>query len=348
LTTDVYSDDPVVKAYLQDGKSSKFRFNASSEKCKYWYTLKQVKFGVKGAIPQHVVGLNQFPFEAALVRTDICLVQVCRACLRRFPEAKDWVLPAYDLETELGAFLELAKRQQTGSLWAIKPAQQARSAGVVVTDSMDVVLASMTAPGGDKVAQEYVTKPFLLQRRRKFDLRTVVLVRSFKPLVAWVNMKATYARIARDDFDLGNLFGKRSHLTVSRYDATNSNGGLDRNNDFPPTLSLDELFGRMSHSEQEWWISDVQPNAIRMMRQILQAAGHFVGGDRFPPCSGACYGVDWIVDETGKAKLIEVNFGPDLTVANSLLPNLIEDVLSVMTAGDDVIPELGEGWLRLI
>jgi len=347
----VFSDDPIMERYLKSSKASKdkrFIFTDDKHNAACWYTLSQVKFGQNGTIPPALRGVNQFPFEAALVRKDICLVQVLRACANNLASSRDWILPAFDLETELAMFLDEFKRHD-GTCWVVKPAQRARSAGIVVSSDLKVIVSAMNAFGNDdKVAQKYVDRPLLLRDRRKFDLRTIVLVERFgfgSKLIAWANVKATYARIARSDFTMDNFTLKQAHLTVSRYDNSNPLAI----NEFPLTCDLAEIRALMGDDK---WTSEIESKAWKMMRQVLEAASHWIAPSqsRFPQCHGACYGIDWMVNADRFPKLIEVNFGPDLTVASELCDSLEESILTVlagMKATAAGSSELSKDWIRL-
>ena len=54
--------------------------------------------------------------------------------------------------------------------YVVKLAQGSRSTDLCLTDNKQLVVRAREAPGGDRVAQQYVADP-LLFRGQKFDLR---------------------------------------------------------------------------------------------------------------------------------------------------------------------------------
>ena len=342
----IFSDDPVLERYLAEVKDTAenalIYWEKNPERAQYWYTLKHIKFGAAiTGLPKTVRGVNQFPFEASLVRKDISLVQVSRACQVHFSEAKDWSLDAFDLETELAHFLCNFHKSK---IWIIKPAQEARGSHIVLTDSIPVAISAMNLAGGDKIAQAYVQNPMLLNKTQKFDCRTLVVVQSFRPaLEAWICIDGTYARVARKAFDIKNLCLKQSHLTVSKYEKEDRMDRIDESV-IPEILSRQELCNYFDDVGQTWK-NIIEPRAWLMIKQLLQCAGHWIGPDRLPSC-GACYGVDWLVDNLGYPKLIEINFCPDLGTPATICRNLEKTLLLALTK--EVNEQIFDtGWKKL-
>lgn len=134
--------------------------------------------------------MNQFPYEAALIRKDL-LPQTLRqyqAQLREAEERPDscpaegrsedwfpeWYPATYDLATEVQFFVKHFREVdgQGDNRWVVKLAQGSRSTDLCLTDSEVMIVNLRRAPGGDRVVQKYVRQPVLYQGR-KFDLRVL-------------------------------------------------------------------------------------------------------------------------------------------------------------------------------
>lgn len=176
-------------------------------------TAVQVKNFLNMPIHQRIC---QFPYEGALVRKDLILLTIRKYCCVN-GELPSWWQPTYDLRTEFHLFADQYKKRSSAQLenrWIFKPAQGTRGLGHRVVDGASLQLAALNAPlvpydvledmvaardtlsltsalgidldklppfdDSDRVAQLFVTRP-LLVKQRKFDLRFMVLVRSFEP-----------------------------------------------------------------------------------------------------------------------------------------------------------------------
>jgi hypothetical protein len=139
--------------------------------------------------------VNQFPFEACLVRKDL-LPQTCRAAAAAgWPP---WAPPSYDLATEAAAFLAAhdAAGGDGAATWVVKRAGGTHSADAAVTRCGACVARHALArqlPGGDRVAQRHCDVPALL-RGRKFDVRVYGAQRQHVALVAVVLHQPLAAR----------------------------------------------------------------------------------------------------------------------------------------------------------
>eukprot|EP01043_Picozoa_sp_COSAG02_P042564 COSAG02_NODE_3627_length_6451_cov_5.110202_2_plen_284_part_00 len=233
------------------------------------------------------------------------------------------------LQEFVGAYIAHGEGERSSNVWIFKPARMSRSRGVIVADSLAVLVEACTeaiAENSPAVVSRYVLQP-ALYRGRKFDLRFVVALRRVHPLLLSV-YDGWLVRTADEEYSVEDYTNLRKHLTVMQY--------------------LDESMS--TTGEREWvrkeqlvedLMSSFGPNCDEKMVKlachtailecfslatsgIRGAADEVIGID--PNASHTrvrgCYGVDVMLRPsttcTGKQQcslepvILEVNYKPDL------------------------------------
>jgi hypothetical protein len=118
-----------------------------------------------------------------------------------------------DLTAKLQQHMPQLRMEGCLNLWVIKPGQNSKGSGVMLTASLaEVVERGLNMQS--RVVQKYVERPLLLPSPKgpvKFDMRQWVLVTSFEPLKVYV-FNSCYLRLCLEPFDLAALDPLR-HLT---------------------------------------------------------------------------------------------------------------------------------------
>ncbi|BDA45757.1 Tubulin-tyrosine ligase-like protein 12 [Coccomyxa sp. Obi] len=314
----VWADYPLVKDRLT---APAFRIIDDREAADIIVTSTPVKDFKALPINQLV---NQFPFEACLIRKDL-LPQ----SLRRFHAAAmdvgaqaapsgdlsadivpSWFPTTYDLATEVHFFLQdYKKRAEAGqdNHWVVKLAQGTHSTDVCLTNCAELIVRYREAPGGDRVVQKYITKPVLYEGR-KMDLRVYLVVRSFAEADAYL-YRQWYARVANKEYG-SDISATQTdferHFTVACYDDDPSVSGAQLM--VPRSEVVSEL------ERQGIDVTDMEEQLCSMARNLVSAAQAQIGGW---PRSRAVYGLDVMLASGTNGKcspqLLEVNFCPDFT-----------------------------------
>ncbi|PWZ07339.1 Tubulin--tyrosine ligase-like protein 12 [Zea mays] len=236
---------------------------------------------------------NQFPFEACLVMKHHLAETVHKAW-----GSPEWLQPTYNLETHLSPLIGdycVRKRDGMDNLWIMKPWNMARTIDTTVTGDLSAIIRLMET--GPKICQKYIERPALFQGR-KFDLRYIVLVRSIRPLEIFLS-DVFWVRLANNQYTLEktSFFEYETHFTVMNY------------------------FGRMNHmntpefvkgfekEHQVKWL-DIHESVRSTIRRIFEAAAA-VHPEMQNPFSRAIYGVDIMLDNRFKPKVLEVTYCPD-------------------------------------
>nr|CAB3501841.1 unnamed protein product [Digitaria exilis] len=223
---------------------------------------------------------NQFPFEACLVMKHHLAETIQKAW-----GSPEWLQPTYNLETHLSPLIGdycMRKRDGTDNLWILKPWNMARTIDTTVTGDLSAIIRLMET--GPKICQKYIERPVLFQGR-KFDLRYIVLVRSIRPLEIFLS-DVFWVRLANNPYTLEktSFFEYETHFTV--------------------------MFVKEFEKEHQVKWLEIHESVRSMIRCVFESAAA-VHPEMQNPSSRAIYGVDVMLDNRFKPKILEVTYCPD-------------------------------------
>ncbi|XP_017025140.1 tubulin--tyrosine ligase-like protein 12 [Drosophila kikkawai] len=282
--------------------------------------------------------INQFPFEYVITIKDLLSIVGRRAAkehhngltLDTYP---DWLPTTYNLSTELREFAAYYQTRAAKGLdnhWIIKPWNLARGLDTYITDNIrQIVRLPATGP---KIAQKYIERPVLFRReelegRVKFDIRYVILLKSVKPLKAYVHRKF-FLRFANHPFSLDNFDDYEKHYTVMNYQEEAQLHHV-KCEDFV-TLWQEQ------YPENDW--SVLEQEICSMLYEVLQCASQADPPCGLAPCaqSRALYAADimlrWTDDEERvmRPQLLEINWTPDCKRACDYYPEFFNDIFRLL------------------
>ncbi|KAA0164142.1 hypothetical protein FNF28_03955 [Cafeteria roenbergensis] len=216
------------------------------------------------------------------------------------------------------------------NIWILKPVGLSRGRGIsLVREITDVTYGSAC------VLQKYVGNSMLLDGY-KFDLRVYVLVTSFSPLEAFVYEEG-FARVSSVPYsrEAASTYDKAMHLTNSSlqkhaHDKGAAVAAAAREGEGGGTkVSLGYLWRRLAASGVD------SARCWRRVKEVLVKS--LVCVDDVIPNQPNCFelfGYDVLLDDTGKAHLIEVNSSPSLGVDSDLDTrvklSLVRDIAKVV------------------
>ncbi|XP_049812648.1 tubulin--tyrosine ligase-like protein 12 [Schistocerca nitens] len=289
--------------------------------------------------------VNQFPFEHVITVKDLLAIvcrraakesgSVCEDTLVTYPV---WLPTTYNLKTELPKFVSYYQHRAEKGLdnhWICKPFNLARGLDTHITDNLNYILRLPLS--GPKIAQKYIEDPVLFQRPDcgavKFDLRYVLLVKSIKPLSAFV-YRNFFLRFSNKPFDLNNLDDYEKHFTVMNY---NENATLYR-------MLCDDFVVKFEQQYPSVSWKEIEEKIFSLFREMLSAASSKMppAGIAYSPQSRAVYAADlmlaWQTDSNDRKsmqpKLLEVNWTPDCKRACEYYPDFYNDIFSVLFLDD--------------
>nr|CAH7742881.1 unnamed protein product [Callosobruchus chinensis] len=319
----VYTQYEMIRQYLTD--KNFILVDTEQDADILWYTQHFKDFeDLSKNSPEKFV--NQFPFEYVITVKDL----LCITC-RRNQDSLRWLPTSYNLVTELPNFVAYYQQRQKSELdnyWIVKPYNLARGLDIHITDNLSYILKlSLTGP---KIAQKYISNPVLFYRpdcngKVKFDIRYVLLLKSVKPLDAYV-YKKFFLRFANKPFEMKDFGDYQKHFTVMNYNAPSD----------LLHLKCEEFLIEWSkqYPEHAWEI--IEMKIIAMLKDILVSATSVD-----PPCgfgespqSRALYAADIMleIDEKGAfvPRILEINFTPDCQRACTYYKDFYNDIFNLL------------------
>lgn len=143
---------------------------------------------------------NSFNAEFNFVRKDFLNMNI-----QKFWGAPSWWPLSFDMSNQLpefaGEYMYRKYYSNENNLWLLKPSNLAHSSGMVLTDSLNLILKNAEHIKGvneNCIVSKYIDR-CLTFRNCKFDMRWVIVIRSFEPLEVYV-YKHFWVRVAKNDF----------------------------------------------------------------------------------------------------------------------------------------------------
>ncbi|KAJ3158002.1 putative tubulin polyglutamylase ttll2 [Geranomyces variabilis] len=285
--------------------------------------------------------LNHFPKTSALTRKDSLyrLLRTMRGIYgagmydfvpETFALPNDYVkfVNVYAGEEENGGGGGRGGGRNGGALWICKPADASRGRGIFVFRNLGELMYDCSA-----VLQRYIANPLLISGY-KFDMRCYVVVRSYNPLVIYLNTEGL-ARFATVPYTTTS-HDVYAHLT---------NTSINKHS---PWLEdeKDEIGSgcRWTFARLRAWFESMGMDYERVWRRIQGTiiATLLPVAAEVPAVPVGCfelYGFDILLDDAMKPwLLVEVNFGPALSlgtdVDDEVKKPLIKDIINLVGVTD--------------
>jgi tubulin polyglutamylase TTLL1 len=289
--------------------------------------------------------INHFPTHSELTRKDLMAKNIKRYRRELEREAStlavtdadgdsalDFLPPTFLLPADYALVAE-EFRKRPGAVWICKPTSRAQGKGIFIVTKLSQLkrFAPPSRVREPYVVSLYVHRP-LLVGGRKFDLRVYVLVRSFRPLKAYIHEEGfarfCAVRYSHAPADLGNHFMHLTNVAIQKhgddYDARHG--------------------GKWRLCDLRLWVAGMygQPAADamfdRMEQAILLSLRAVQGVMLADPHCFELYGFDLLIDAALKPWLIEVNASPSLsasTVEDRVMKTrVLHDTFSIVIPPD--------------
>lgn len=299
------------------------------------------KFGTIGASQ----ALNHLPLEKAM--TDKAhLTRHLRQYAQKHPQLRprtvDFYPETYCLHQTLDCqafFASLAEAEQEKEIWILKPANSSMGRGIKVFGdpnqlkplSLHPQLHRRTADGRFRqVIQKYIRNPLLLEGR-KSEIRIYWLVGCVDPLKVFVFPEGT-VRLAAESFTLANFANKFIHVT-----------NIDQQKDHP---GFADLVFKWTFADLEKYLEPkyeqvkpgfleevIMPQVYEILAYVAKSCGHLISRTRGEGYCFGLYGADFILDQSLKPWLTEIQLGPGYNyedkVKARLIPRLVQEAVQI-------------------
>jgi tubulin--tyrosine ligase-like protein 12 len=278
---------------------------------------------------QEAALLNQFSGEECLVFKHLLPITLREAVGASGPHG--WLPRTFNLRdpADLAALIgahRTAEAAGESPLWIVKPWNAGRSQDVAVCSSLQAVARASLA--GERIAQVYIAAPMLF-KGRKLDLRLLLLVTSFDAAApAALVWREAFVRCANRPYStspsaLGDF---QTSFTSMRQ------RGFAEDSVSEAQLAEELLAAGVDYE------GVTKPAMHAMLRSIVAQAAQRVGGQ--PRCR-ALYGVDCMLDEGGRPKLLEVTFQPGVERPSERDTHFMDKLFGSAFLGEE------EGFCRL-
>lgn len=330
----VYTQYDLIKTYLTNNSFEIVETEMEADIL--WLTQHFKNYASFSTTPHKFV--NQFPFEFVLTVKDL----LCLTC-RKFSKKPDWFPITYNLQTEITNFVSYfqhRERENLENFWIVKPYNLARGLDIHITNNLNYIMRLPVT--GPKIVQKYITNPVLFYRAEsagavKFDIRYVILLKSVKPLKAFI-YKHFFLRFANKPFELTDFHIYEKHFTVMNY---NDNVAMKH-------MLCEEFCQKWEEQYSNYPWKDIETHIFAMLKQILECA---VKDE--PPCgiahspqSRALYAADlmleWTEEHKIQPKILEINWTPDCRRACEYYPDFYNNIFELL-----FLSELPEACIEL-
>ena len=315
----------------------------------------------RGAPPGQRQLINRIKGNGGITNKDRLAINLRRHCKAAKLDPSSPLVPLSFIitpagENELKADHELISFREAGAafkkrgenMWIVKPALLNRGRGIQVFGSATKVEAFLRTkkPNNHWVVQKYIERP-LLVGGRKFDIRLLVLATSDLGSRERQHYmyRDSYVRTSSIVYEpTGDRTADRCmHLVNDAVQSTFESYGTYEDSNKLSLPELQAIFDGQPLEESGKILSvqdDLWPAMKATVQQVFSCASQLF--TPAPPGGGMfeLFGLDFMIDASGKALLIEVNTQPALGrhghVLQEMIPRMLEE--TIQKAVDPIFP----------
>lgn len=182
--------------------------------------------------------------------------------------------------------------------WILKPALLNNGQGIKIFTDVQAIehhFLSSARLGGEHVLQLYIPVPHLLRDRRKYSIRQFMVLTNYAGHFVY---RHGYFNVARHPFS-ADFKALKAHLTNEHLSHEEPNVIQIPSNEFSFYPGL---------------YSHIKEHLTRLVSALASEFPSFLSSPQHPVL--ALFGVDFMVDESGRVWLLEVNHGPCFPTSN--------------------------------
>lgn len=326
-------------------ETSSCYYSSSGKTCNVLWTSKIQKNATFQNLDKHQ-RINQFPRSGECTRKDSLSKNVSLMADKHGKQHFNFLSHGYILPKERDA-LKQECQAHPETYWIVKPASAACGRGVYITrEYSDLPLETSL---DEYVVEQYITNPLLINGY-KFDLRLYVAVLSFDPLRVYLHEEGL-TRFATEQYDLENVENRFMHLTnysINKYNVKEEEDEQRQEEEDDRTSTKWKLSALKQHLSENGYdtsklFDQIQDSVIKTMLSIepkvVRACQQHV------PHRKNCFelfGFDFLIDDTLRPWLLEVNLSPSLVCDTELdlqvKSKVLSDLLNLASIRPEQIP----------
>ncbi|WKY14582.1 hypothetical protein Q1695_000263 [Nippostrongylus brasiliensis] len=320
----------------------------------YWHSV--VPSDMKSITTSWQCKVNKFPGMTELSKK-VSLTQAISTMQRIFPNDYKFYPPSFFLPADYNNLKEFCQRKKmtnrnAGSsddiYFIVKPDDGSQGAGIyLVSDPSEI-----KDPSQKQLVQEYVSDPFLMEDKLKFDFRVYGVIGNINPLSIYVSREGMvrfctekYCKPSESNF--GNLYAHLTNYSLNKANLSyvHSSSIADQENGSKRLLStVLHQMARCGLQVKRLWrdIKVIIINTVlAMLPELMINFEHEFHGITGPRCF-QIIGFDIIVREDGSPILLEVNSAPSLTIDHSpndgvRMKSVIDELIKVPLVRDTLL-----------
>ncbi|XP_026134746.1 tubulin--tyrosine ligase-like isoform X2 [Carassius auratus] len=215
------------------------------------------------------------------------------------------------------------KESGEGTVWIAKSSAGAKGAGILISHDANELLEFIDNQGQVHVIQKYLEKPLLLEPgHRKFDIRSWVLVDHQYNIYLY---REGVLRTSSEPYNSSDLQDMTSHLTnhCIQEEHSQNYGRYEEGNE----MFFDEFRQYLLSTHSVAMETSILPQIKHIIRSCLTCIEPAISTKHLSYQSFQLFGFDFMLDESFKVWLIEINGAP--ACAQKLYPELCQGIVDV-------------------
>uniref|UniRef100_A0A8C2DWF3 Tubulin--tyrosine ligase n=1 Tax=Cyprinus carpio TaxID=7962 RepID=A0A8C2DWF3_CYPCA len=215
------------------------------------------------------------------------------------------------------------KESGEGTVWIAKSSAGAKGAGILISHDANELLEFIDNQGQVHVIQKYLEKPLLLEPgHRKFDIRSWVLVDHQYNIYLY---REGVLRTSSEPYNSSDLQDMTCHLTnhCIQKEHSQNYGRYEEGNE----MFFDEFRQYLLTTHSVAMETSILPQIKHIIRSCLTCIEPAISTKHLSYQSFQLFGFDFMLDESFKVWLIEINGAP--ACAQRLYPELCQGIVDV-------------------
>ncbi|XP_067949884.1 tubulin--tyrosine ligase-like [Watersipora subatra] len=226
----------------------------------------------------------------------------------------------------------LERHTNSDHIWIAKISTGSKGLGIIISRNIQELLSAIDGQGQSHIVQRYIETPLLLPKNRKFDIRVWVLLDQQYNVYIY---REGVVRTCSDAYDPHDITKLTSHLSNHcLQEQLSPNFGLYEPNNEIFFSEFDSILTQISSGRCSLY-TDILPQVDKVVSECLLAIQTKISPTGFDYQSFQLFGFDFLLDDTYKVWLLEINGAP--AASRSLRDEMADSIIQVCI--DPIFPE---------